>query len=124
MGFYKDGKWQPDAAEIASGEYMTPASELRIVRERNRELERELTAKDKTIDRLKRCIQHNADKYTLDIGEAWDETKAVKQELSALREACRALSDNEKNYVEGWFQAERKYLEAIEAALNKESDDG
>ena len=52
------------------------------------------------------------------------EWQKMEQELAALREACQALSDNEKNYVEGWFQAERKYLDAIEAALNKESDDG
>jgi hypothetical protein len=42
MGFYKDGKWQPDAAEIASGEYMEPKSEIAILRERIAELEEEL----------------------------------------------------------------------------------
>jgi hypothetical protein len=38
MGFYKNGKWQPDAAEIASGEYMEPKSEIAILRERIAEL--------------------------------------------------------------------------------------
>jgi hypothetical protein len=41
MGFYKDGKWQPDAAEIASGEYMSHESEMSILRGRIAELEDE-----------------------------------------------------------------------------------
>ncbi len=76
MGFYKNGKWQPDAADIASGEYMEPESELRIAQKRITELEA-------TLERV-RGIEHSTH-------PSWN----CGEEFSAGWKACRELVEEQ-----------------------------